>query len=297
VDEHGAVVQLRGMSFGWSQWWGQYWTAGTVSWLVDDWKVEIVRTAMGIESDATTKGYLDSPATEKAKVVTVIEEALRRGIYVIVDWHDHHAPSHTERAKAFFSEMAVTYGHYPNVIWEIFNEPADIGPGGSTRDTWPIIKSYAEQVIPAIRAKDPDNLIIVGTPEWSQRVDQASQSPISDPNVAYTLHFYAATHKQYLRDYASQALGRGVALFVTEWGTCEASGTGYLDAAETDTWLRFLDDNKLSSANWDIADKPNETCSALLPNRSTTGGWSQGDLTESGRLVRRKLREYAGFPP
>ena len=293
VDEHGAAVQLRGMSFGWSQWWGQYWTPQTVSWLADDWKVQIVRASMGVEM----KGYLTNPAEEKAKVMKVVDEAMRRGIYVIVDWHDHNAPDNVNAARTFFSEMAQAYGNAPNVIWEIFNEPDNVGPGGQGQDTWDVIKAYANQVIPAIRAKDPDNLIIVGTPEWSQRVDQAAQSPLSETNVAYTLHFYAATHKQYLRDFASQALARGIALFVTEWGTCEATGTGYLDAAETDTWLRFMDDNQLSWANWDIADKDGETCSALLPSRSNTGGWTQSDLTASGRLVRGKLRSYAGAGP
>jgi endoglucanase len=199
-------------------------------------------------------------------------------------------------SKAFFTEMAQRYGQSPNVIYEIFNEPDDKGPNGGA-DTWDVIKAYANEIIPVIRAKDPDNLIIVGTPSWSQRVDQAADAPLSGTNIAYTLHFYAATHKQYLRDLATQALNKGVALFVTEWGTCEASGTGTLDAAETDTWLKFLDDNQLSSANWDIADKDGETCSALLPNRSTTGGWSASDLTASGKLVRGKLRAYAGASP
>jgi endoglucanase len=293
VDEHGAAVQLRGMSFGWSQWWGQYWTSGTVSWLVDDWKVELVRASMGIESG----GYLENSAAERAKVITVVDAAIRRGIYVIIDWHDHNAPNHVDAARAFLSDMAQRYGQYPNVIYEIFNEPDNVGPGGNGQDTWDVIKAYANQVIPAIREKDPDNLIVVGTPEWSQRVDQAAQAPLSQTNIAYALHFYAATHKQSLRDHASQALAKGIALFVTEWGTSEASGSGYLDAAETATWLKFMDDNKLSWANWDIADKSGETCSALLPNRSTTGGWALSDLTESGRLVRKTLRTYAGATP
>ena len=84
---------------------------------------------------------------------------------------------------------------------------------------------------------------------------------------------------------------------MTEWGVCEASGTGTLDSSETGVWMKFLDDNMLSSANWDIADKNGETCSALYPNRSTTGHWSASDLTPAGTLVRGKLRAYAGATP
>jgi endoglucanase len=283
VDQSGQPVQLRGMSFGWSQWWGQYWTAGTVSWLVDDWKVEIVRAAMGVEMG----GYLTTPDTERNKVIAVVDEAIARGIYVIIDWHDHNAPTNVDQSRAFFADMAQRYGQHANVIYEIFNEPEG--------ETWPQIKAYAQDIVGAIRAHDPDNIVVVGTPNWSQQVDQAAADPVPGTNLAYTLHFYAATHKQWLRDTAVGAMNAGIALFVTEWGTCEASGTGYLDVAETDVWLQFMDDHLLSWANWDIADKDGETCSALLPNQSTTGGWPDASLTNSGRLVRGTLRAYAGF--
>jgi endoglucanase len=286
VDQAGRPVQLRGMSFGWSNWWGQYWTAKAVSWLVDDWKVQIVRAAMGIEPQGA---YLSNPDTERNKVITVVDEAIRRGIYVIIDWHDHNAPSNINESRAFFSDMAARYGAQPNVIYEIFNEPEG--------ETWSQIKAYAADIVSTIRAKDPDNLIIVGTPNWSQDVNEAAASPLAGANIAYTLHFYAATHKQWLRDRASEALSAGVALFVTEWGVCEASGTGYLDRTETDAWLKFMDTNLLSWANWDIADKAGETCSALLPNSSPTGGWPESSLTEAGKLVRGKLRAYAGVTP
>jgi endoglucanase len=286
VDVHGKPVQLRGMSFGWSNWWGQYWTAPTVSWLVDDWKVQIVRAAMGIEPQGA---YLTSPTTEHDKVVTVADEAIKRGIYVIIDWHEENADQHVSQSSAFFTEMATRYGGQPNVIYEIFNEP--------NGKTWAQIKAYAVQIVAAIRAKDPDNLIIVGTPNWSQKVDEAAKDPVPGTNIAYTLHFYAATHKQWLRDLATGAMNAGIALFVTEWGVCEASGTGTLDSAETDVWLSYMDQNQLSWANWDIADKAGETCSALMPNSSTTGQWPASSLTAAGKLVRGKLRAYAGVSP
>src|SRR5689334_5079142 len=92
VDKSGQPVQLRGMSFGWSNWWGQYWTAGTVDWLIDDWKVEVIRASMGIEPSGA---YLSNPSIEKNKVITVVDEAIKRGAYVIIDWHEENAPRHT----------------------------------------------------------------------------------------------------------------------------------------------------------------------------------------------------------
>jgi endoglucanase len=111
---------------------------------------------------------------------------------VIIDWHKEHrveAPTNETEAVAFFTQMATTYGAYPNVIFEIYNEPN--GP------QWPAVKAYAEIVIGAIRKTGSTNLIVVGTPSWSRDVDIAAVDPITDfKNIAYTLHFYAGSHRQ-----------------------------------------------------------------------------------------------------
>ena len=135
-------------------------------------------------------------------------------------------------------------------------------------------------------------MIIVGTPTWSQDVDIAANAPLAYNNIAYALHFYAATHKQSLRNKAAVALSKGIALFVSEWGTCESSGTGTLDYTETDKWLKFMNDNNLSWCNWSIADK-DETSAALKPGASGKGGWQDSDLSLSGSLVREKLIAFS----
>ena len=282
VDANGSNVQLKGMSMFWSQWSGQFWNAGVVNTLANNWGATVVRAAMGVEEG----GYLTNPGAEKARVKTLVDAATKAGIYVIIDWHDHNATSHTQQAKDFFGEMARTYGKQSNVIFEIYNEPA--GP------TWQQVKGYAEQVIGSIRSNGSDNLVIVGTPTWSQDVDAAANDPITSfKNVAYTLHFYAASHKQSLRDKASYAMNKGLALFVTEWGTCDASGNGGLDLNESQTWLNFLDQNGISWANWSLFDKP-EAASALKPGASTTGGWPASALSASGSWVKGKM---GGAPP
>jgi endoglucanase len=279
VDKNGNPVALRGMSLFWSQWEGaRFYNPDCIQWLRDDWECTVVRAAMGIDQG----GYLLNPDAERNKILTVIDACIDLGIYVIVDWHDHNAQNHQQEAKEFFAEIAELYGDYPNLIYEIFNEPLQV--------SWTnVIKPYAEAVIDTIRSIDQDNLIIVGTPTWSQDVDIASTNPLEYDNVAYALHFYAATHKQWLRNKATTALNNGIALFVSEWGTCFSNGTDSIDHAEVENWSNFMDQNKLSWCNWSIVDK-NETSAALKSGVSSNGGWLDSDLSESGFLVREKIK-------
>jgi hypothetical protein len=177
--------------------------------------------------------------------------------------------------------MANLYGEYDNVIYEIYNEPLDI--------SWnTIIKPYAISIIATIRSIDPDNLIVVGTPEWSQRVDLAAADPITGySNIAYTLHFYTIYHQQWLRDRASAALESGIALFVTEWGSI---GYSLVDS-EANEWMAWCFTNKISHCNWAVNDKEEEW-SILISGASTTGGWSDDDLTKAGKLARNIIRNW-----
>lgn len=285
VGKSGKPVALHGMSLFWSQWMGQYYNADAVKWLRDDWGCTVVRAAMAVEAG----GYLRDPKREKQKVIAVVQAAIDLGIYVIVDWHDHNAHRHTREAKAFFAELAKAYGKCPNVIYETWNEPLN------KHDWSTVIKPYHEAVIPAIRAHDPDGLIVCGTQTWSQDVDKAARDPLKFANVAYALHFYAATHKQSLRNKAAAALKGGVALMVTEWGTSEASGGGKLDYEETRKWLAFMDRHRLSWCNWSVADK-RETSAALQPRASGKGGWPARSLSRSGTLLRKELRSRRPIP-
>ncbi|RYZ19884.1 MAG: glycoside hydrolase family 5 protein [Chitinophagaceae bacterium] len=277
VDAKGAPVLLRGTSFGWDNWHPRYYNEAAVRWLARDWKVSVVRAAMGIEPEGA---YKDSAARSIARVEAVIRGAVEAGIYVIVDWHSHNR--NDAEAKAFFSTMARKWGRYPNVIWEIFNEP--------DQESWADVKAYASGIIRAIRAEDPDNLILVGCPHWNTDLNLVAQDPIrAVRNIMYTMHFYAAAHKQYLRDRCDGALAKGIPLFISECGSMEPTGDGRLDLEEWGRFQRWAEARGISWVIWSVSDKY-ESCSVLWKGAAANGGWQESDLKPWGVFIRRQLR-------
>ncbi len=286
VNQYGQPVSFAGMSFFWSNYdWGgeRYYNASCLNWLVNDWEVTIVRAAMGVEDDG---GYIDKPDFNKGKLKTIVDASIAAGIYVIIDWHSHHAEDYESEAIDFFEEMATTYGGYDNVIYEIYNEPLS---GCSWSGD---IKPYAEAVIAAIRAIDPDNLIVVGSPEWSQRTDLPAGNPITGYiNIAYTLHFYADRHFSTIRNRASNAMADGIALMVTEWGPKSDP-----EAASNIEWIDWLEANQISHTAWAVNDK-NEPWSILDANIGMfTGGWSDSNLSSRGTLLKDLILNWDGMP-
>merc|ERR1712048_1401666 len=279
VGAHGGPVQLRGMSLFWSQWSGQYWNKDVVNWLANDWKVSLVRAAMGAEAG----GHDANPEAEEAKVVTVVDAAIDAGIYVLIDWHAHE--DRRNEAKGFFRKMAQKYGSVPNVLFETFNEPIH-------QDWHGTLKGYHEELVSVIRQYS-QNIVVLGTRFYSSQVGEAADNPVAGTNLAYCMHFYAKGHYDDYRSRVRHALSKGRAVFVTEWGTCEPNGNGQLDLGNTQTWLDFLAENYISDANWAIIDK-SESCAALNPGAPHWGAWSSGHLTQSGSWMRDSLRAFAG---
>jgi endoglucanase len=280
VDKNNEAVALRGVSLGWHNWWPRFYSKETVAWLVSDWHVTLLRAAIGVEPDGA---YLSNPTKALQCLTAVVDAAIEHGVYVIVDWHAHYI--HTNEAKAFFTQVANRYKDAPNVIYEIFNEPWD----GDM--SWSEVKAYSEAIIKAIRAIDEDNIILVGSPHWAQDVHETADDPITGyRNIMYTLHFYAGTHKQWLRDRADYALQKNLPLFVSECAGMESSGDAAIDLEEWSRYLQWMQQNKLSWAAWSISDK-DETCSMVALPTSPVAGWQDGDLKEWGKMVRQTLTQ------
>ena len=279
VDAKGNDVVLHGMSFGWHNWWPRFYNAGAVHELATKWNCTVVRAAMGVEPDS---GYIKSPERSITLIKNVIDACIKENVYVIIDWHDHNI--HQKEAVEFFSMISKQYGKYVHVIYEIYNEP--------DHETWPEVKAYSEAVIKAIRANDPDNIILVGSPHWSQDVHVAAADPILGyDNLMYTMHFYAGTHKKWLRDRTDEAIKKGLPVFISECAGMEATGDGPLDNNEWGAFVKWMNEKKLSWIGWSVADK-NETCSVLERSAASNGNWMESDIKEWGRLIKSYLSTY-----
>ena len=284
TDENGNTVQLYGMSTHGIAWFPQYINYDSFRTLRDDWNTNCIRLAM---YTAEYGGYCAGGDKEQLKqlVKDGVSYATELGMYVIVDWHilsDCDPNQNKDEAIAFFREMAEVFADNDNVLYEICNEPN----GGTS---WDSIKSYAEEVIPVIRAQKPDAVILVGTPTWSQEIDKAAASPLDDSNVMYTLHFYAGTHKDDLRNRLETCVQNGLPVFVSEFGMCDASGNGANDFDSTTKWLDLLNKYQISFCCWNLANK-DESSSVFKASSTALSDWTDDDFNESGRWIRDYFR-------
>lgn len=291
-DKKGNPVQLRGISTHGLSWFPAYVNDKCIGELHDKWGANVIRLAM---YTSEYNGYCTGDANNKKELKKLIKKgvkyAKKHNMYVIIDWHilsDGNPNTYKAESKKFFKEMSKEFADYSNVLYEICNEPN----GGTT---WKDIKSYAEAIIPVIRKNDKDAVVIVGTPNWSQYVNEAAKNPITKyDNVMYSLHFYAATHKDDLRNTMVAAIDAGLPVFVTEFGICDASGNGSIDKTQANKWIKVLDKYNVSYVAWNLSNKP-ETSAVIKSSCNKASGFSKSNLSDSGKWLYNLLRKKAGI--
>jgi endoglucanase len=284
VDASGAPVQLKGVSTMWLNWEQSYASSKDgLRWLRDNWGLSVIRAAMGIEP---ANAYLNNPTAMANNVRTVVRNAVELGVYVIIDWHDHKAQDHRPQASDYFAAAAEEFGGYPNVLYETYNEPEQV-------DWTTVIKPYHEAITAVIRERDPDNIIILGTPVWSQRVDTAANNPVAGTNLMYTVHFYSCEHRATQRGQALSARLRQLPIFVTEWGATAADGgrdpSGQVCQDEAQLWHDFMDQEGISWTAWKLDDCADLSC-LLRVSAPRIGGWTDEWLNGHGPFVRARMQ-------
>lgn len=300
-------AMLRGVSLFWSDATGMpYYNKNVIAWAAESMKIDMFRFALGIEyydSNGGTKNAMDASYSYKGApdgylgiIDQMVQAAIENDIYIIIDWHSHRAHQETSLAKSFFQTISQKYKDVPNIIYEIYNEPVS-GSGGD----WGAIKSYANTICPAIR-NNTQNLIIVGTPNWSQHPETGANDPISSPNIAYVLHFYAATHsKGSYGGNVDAALNKGYPVFISEWGTTNADGDGEPNSSATNEWTSYMDQKMIPNCNWSLRqqtsniDDKSEKSAIFAGNKPLTNAneLSGATYTSSGNLIKSYLSKNA----
>lgn len=284
VDQNGEKIQLYGVSTHGLSWFPQYVNEDSFRTLHEDWKINCVRLAL---YPYEYNGY--SNGGDKEALKTLIRDgisyATQNDMYVIVDWHvlnERDPHTYMSDAVAFFDVISTEFADRTNIIYEICNEP-------NSGVSWETVKSYAEEVIPVIRANDEDAVILVGTPTWCQEIDKAAANPLDFDNILYTFHFYADTHRDNLRSLLETCADGGLPVFVSEFGTCDASGNGANNFDQTSKWLELIEKYNLSFCCWNLSNKA-ESSSLISSSCQKTADWTEDELSESGKWMRNYFR-------
>ncbi|MEV0677546.1 glycoside hydrolase family 5 protein [Actinosynnema sp. NPDC050436] len=292
-NAHGKPIQLRGMSTHGIQWYSQCVKSASLDALADDWKADVLRISLYVQED----GYETNPRKFTDMVHGYIEEATKRGMYALVDWHqlDPGDPNYNlSRAKTFFKEIAQRHKNKTNIIYDIANEPNEV--------SWSKVKSYAEKVIPVIRGEDSDGLVLVGTNGWSTFGHSDGDDPqdvvknkVSASNVMYTFHFYAGEHGSDYLNVLSKVSDQ-LPVFVTEFGTQKASGDGSNNFTQSQKYIDLMNAKKISWVNWNFSD--DERSGAVFKPGTCSGSSFTGTskLKPAGAWVRDRIRTADDFP-
>ena len=284
VDKNDEPYQLYGMSTHGIAWYPMFINEKSFTTLRDSWNTNCVRISMYTYENG---GYCSGGNKEQLKktVQNAVSYATNLGMYVIIDWHilnDHSPLTYKDDAKKFFLDMSKKYAKQDNVIYEICNEPNEC--------SWTDITDYAKEIIPVIRKNNKNAIILVGTPTWSQDVDEAMYEPLDFDNIMYVVHFYAATHTYSLRSKVETAIENGIPVFISEFGMCTADGQGKNNFKQAQLWFDLIDKYKLSFFCWNLSNG-RDTCCVLKPTTRELSDWTDDELSESGEWIVTQFRK------
>ena len=285
VDKNGEVLQLKGVSTHGVSLYPNHVNIDAYKTFRDDWSANLIRLAMYTDEEL---GFCTDGDKEDIKKIMLrgVKAATDLGMYVIVDWHilkDNNPMQNKAEAIKFFDEMAGKLKDQDNIIYEICNEP------NGDAVTWDIVKEYAEELIPVIRKHDKEAVILIGTPCWSQDVDIAYDNQLEGfDNIMYVLHFYAATHKDDLRNKLISVLDKEFPVFISEFSICDASGNGIIDYDEAQKWFDLIKKYKLSYAAWNVSNK-DESSALILPTCNKYSNWLEEEYSDTARWIKKEM--------
>ena len=298
ADPSGNKVSLMGPSLHWSYKAPLWWCKKTVKYLVDQYNIQIIRLPVTIApvapdgmTHATTMPpntltedcYYWHPEETKQMVDEVVTAAIENDIYVIIDFHEHCAEDWVNLAKDFFTYFATKWKDYPNILYEIYNEP--ICDNGT-------VINYAKMVIPVIRAIDKNNIIIVGSTQYSRQPHNVTAAGEGFSNIAYSWHGYAKYgHQDDWESSDADSWNTTIPVIVTEWGLNNNKDDGGL--------MDIYKSRGLINCFWSMSNIGDDEViwSVLKETCNKISGWTDEDMTENGAYILGKTKEWVNFKP
>lgn len=234
----------------------------------------------------------------------LVEWCENQGVYCVVDYHaieNWDTTSIDTRLKAFWDIAAPRYKDLPHVLYEIFNEPIT---STSLGNDWVNFKPTVQGWVDYVRNLAPDNVILVPTPNYDQKVSEVPASPLTGANLVYVEHCYPghvpggsyrdsngdpvssetlATKTTWM-DGAFVNAASTIPVFMSEWGYNSTDSGFYLlnspnDASYGEPITDYMNSNSIHWTSWSFS---TNTSPIMLVNEQFT-------LTDFGTLVKNKL--------
>ncbi|MFA5239379.1 MAG: cellulase family glycosylhydrolase [Phycisphaerae bacterium] len=151
----------------------------------------------------------------------VVDYCKSKDLYVIIDWHYVGINTYDKgpSTTAFWTYIAQKFAGDSHVLFELFNEPAN-RTGANDAAKWETCRADMQAWTNIIRSYAPNNLILVGCPQWSQIIAPTATNPIIADNIVYVSHIYPDHWDDGEGTYVNQ-IRTAVAVhpvMITEWG-------------------------------------------------------------------------------
>ena len=244
--------------------------------------------------------------TNSAAVVTWVKNCIDycadEDLYCIIDWNVLNPGDPTNSAYSgaatLFDALSwyVADNNYHHVLYEICGEP-NLNENGTIyqkgQTVWSQIKTYAATVLSVIKANDPNAIVIVGTPQWSQGLVFPMVDPMDEQgmNVMYGFHICGDQESSLGILNAATAF---IPVFVSQWQLEGFNGGGTLNDSKAvmDQLYDFCGGHNLGelliswcAGGWYYA---NDNFAAF----SSAENYASSTFTDAGTYVRGKVDSW-----
>lgn len=296
VDNEGKVIRLKGIARPSLEWnaQGEFLSEQDFA-NMKKWGANAIRISLNQSSWFKSKP-LDVKGSYKQIIDAIVYHATQNGMVIILDLHwtkDGGQPNMADKdSLKFWKGVATQYKDFGNVIFELFNEPANI-----EQDVWLNgNRAYAgyQALYDAVRSTKAQNICIINGMQWGFNLDFINahdeyKYAIKGYNIVYGSHPY---RRSYDAIYSSLAgiISRYPILF-TEFGDDDAKDYPNSFAPAYTNTLLFLNQYNGSYTAWAWWVSPDNPAFPTL-----IGDWEKATPINGGVIVKEDMEKNPATP-